>query len=323
MLPTIEKKPLLKPPLLREGDRVGLIAPSSRPATPGVVANAERLVRDMGFTPVAGKHVLSVHGFMAGTDSERLSDFSAFVDDDSIRALFCVSGGYGAMHLLPFLDYGKLQRNPKIIMGCSDNTVLLNVIHARTGLITFHGPNLDEVNSRETFESIKRAVSSADALPQISARRAQPFDDGANTFYCPVEGIAEGPLVGGNLTSFVTLLGTPFEPRMTGSIIFLDDIREQTGILDRWFTTLYLAGHLQTCRGVICGAFEDCGPKDSANMLHIMDVFADRLRYLGTPSAFGFPLGQTRSTNVIPIGVNVRVDCGAGVLEFQESALGT
>lgn len=316
MLPVKEKKTLVKPRPLKNGDRVGIVAPCSRPATPAVVAEAERVIREMGFAPVAGKHVLNVHGFMAGTDSERLADLQSFLEDDSIAGIFCISGGFGAMHLLPYLNYSSIAVKPKIIMGDDDNTVLLNAIFEQSGLVTFHGPNLDAIKTKGTFDRVRHSLTSDEPLPSISASK-----DLGSDFYCSVSGDVEGHTIGGNLTSLVSLLGTPYEPRFAGSILFLDDFKEQTGILDRWFTTLYLAGHLQRCRGVALGKFEQCGPKDSFNMLSVMDVFADRLKYLSTPSCFGIPLGQTAETSLIPIGIHAKLSCAEGKLEFLESAL--
>ena len=320
MLPTREKKVLVKPRALRKGDRVGICAPSGRPATPGVVAAAERMVREMGFVPVLGKHVLSIHGFMAGTDSERLSDLAGFFSDESIAGIFCISGGYGATHLIPYLDYKSIAASPKVVVGCADNTVLLNALFAHAGLVTFHAPNLEDIDSRSTFDRFRSAVTSTDSFAPLTALNGEDsaFD---KKFFCAVEGVVEGHLIGGNLTALVTLLGTPYEPRFNGSIIFLDDVNEQSGMLDRWFTTLYLAGHLQTCRGVVCGAFQDSGPKNAWNMLSVMDLFVDRLKYLGTPSCLGLPFGQTKDTNVVPVGIQARLDATAGRLEFLEPAL--
>jgi muramoyltetrapeptide carboxypeptidase len=220
------------------------------------------------------------------------------------------------------LDYDAIAAKPKLFVGCDDNTVLLNALFERGGLVGLHGPNLDEVESRGTFERFLTAVTSTDVLPSVEPCFGDPearrFDRG---FYCAVEGDVEGHIVGGNLTALVTLLGTPFEPRFSGSIIVLDDIHEQSGMLDRWLTTLYLAGHLQTCRGVAFGAFQDCGPRGAWNMLSVQEVFADRLKYLGTPSCFGLSFGQTKETALVPIGIQARLNAAAGRLEFAEPAL--
>ena len=321
MLPVREKVKIVKPRALRPGDRIGLVCPASRPATPAVVARAEQLVTEMGFLPVTGKHVLSIHGFMAGTDNERLSDLSNFLSDESIAAIFCITGGYGNLHLISQLDYQSIAQAPKIVMGCDDNTALITALFSQTGLITFHGPNLDQITSKETFENLKAALTGTSTQKPLSVKSDKMFEGRSNDFYCPVEGTVEGRLLGGNLTAFVSLLGTRYQPDMDGALLFLEDVNEHNGILDRWFTTLYLSGKMQAASGVALGSFENCSPGDSVNMLSVMDTFSDRLKYLRKPSCFGLPFGQTRETNVVPVGVMAQLDCGKGILEFLEPSL--
>jgi muramoyltetrapeptide carboxypeptidase len=315
-------KPVMKAPALKHGDRVGLLAPSSRPLTPAVVARCEGVVAQMGFQPVVGKNVLNVHGFMAGTDDERLSDFHTMLSDDGIAAVFFITGGYGALHLLSRIDYDSISRHPKVFAGCDDATSLLTAINVKTGLVTLHAPNIEQIKSRHTFELFKRAVMSCDPLAELQAQAHNPEQEVyGSDFYCAVEGTPEGRLVGGNLTSIASLLGTKYEPVFNDSIIFLEDVNEQNGVLDRWFTSLYLAGHLQSANGVAFGAFENCHARGALNMLSTMDTFSDRLKYLRKSSCFGLPFGQMRDTAVVPIGLQARLHCQSGRLEFLEPAL--
>jgi muramoyltetrapeptide carboxypeptidase len=306
-----------KAPVLKHGDRVGLICPGGRPDNPAVVEKAVRLVKEMGLTPVLGDHVLGNYGCMSGKDEERLSDLQTMLEDHSVRGIFCITGGYGSVHLLP-INYADLSANPKIIVGCDDNTLLLNAVHLRTGLITFHGPNLDQIKSRFTFDRFKAALMSKHHIAAIACGDTAPDEVCPGEHYAPVKGIAEGRLIGGNLTALVTLPGTPFEPEFADRILFLEDKNEQNGILDRWFTTLYLAGHLQSAAGVCFGSFENCSTRQSFNMLSVVDTFGDRLQQLGKISCFGLPFGQSKDTCIMPIGVNARLDAGAGRLEFLE-----
>lgn len=321
MLPTRDVVKTVKPPALRSGDRVGLVCPGSRPATPAVVARAEQVVSEMGFVPVLGAGILSVHGFMAGTDSERLADLSAFLSDESIAGIFCITGGYGALHLISELDYQSIATAPKVVVGCDDNTALLNALFSQSGLITFHGPNLDQITSVQTFERLKAALTSKGAQTPLSARGANLFEDRREDFYCAVDGTVEGHLLGGNLTTFTALMGTRYQPKMDAAILFFEDINEHNGILDRWFTSLYLSGNLQAASGVAFGSFERCTGGDAVNILSVMDTFSDRLKYLSKPSCFGFPFGQTKESNVVPIGVSAQLNCASGVLEFLEASL--
>src|SRR4051812_31514845 len=110
-------KPLIKAKALKQGDRVGLVAPGARPYKPSIVSRASRMVEDMGFKPVIGAHVLEVKGHTAGSVTQRVDDFNKFLRDDSISGLFCITGGFGGLSLLPDLDLGAIERNPKVIVG--------------------------------------------------------------------------------------------------------------------------------------------------------------------------------------------------------------
>ncbi|HEY9791879.1 MAG TPA: LD-carboxypeptidase [Candidatus Obscuribacterales bacterium] len=301
---------------------MGLICPSSRPQTPAVVARCHRLIAEMGFKPVVGKHVLSSYGFTAGTDEQRLADLHGFVEDDSIAAIFCLSGGYGALRLLPHLDFAAIERSRKLFVGGDDASCLLNAINAASGLVCLQALNLEQIKTKQTYDRLKTAVTSTNVwAPLVAAQSGEELLSGKHDFYCCVEGIAEGKLVGGNLTAFITLMGTPYQPDMNGKIIFLEDLGEQNGILDRWFTTLYLSGDLQYAAAVVFGSFKDCGPKNSDTMLSVMDLFGDRLQYLGKISCFGLPFGQQDDSYPVPIGVNARLTAAEGRLEFLEPAL--
>ena len=313
--------PAIKPPALKPGDRVGLACPASRPASPAVVRQSVKVVEEIGLNAVVGKHVLNVHGYMAGTDDERLADLNSFLADDSIAAIFCITGGFGTIHLLDQLDYTSIAEHPKIIVGCDDITSLLLAVHGSSGLITLHGPTLDQVRSRYTFDRLKTAVTSRDPLPAISVE-----DCGDERFvpavaYAPIGGRVEGLALGGNLTAVVSLMGTPFQPDFDQRILFLEDVNERHDILDRWLTTLYISGHLARTSGVAFGDFAGCGTKSSYTTLSLEDLFGARVKMLSKPTCFGLPLGQSDRAATIPIGINTVFDADKGRLEFTESAL--
>ncbi len=278
------------------------------------------MIEDIGFKPVVGANVLKMHGYMAGSDSERLEDLVKFIEDDSIRGIFCVTGGFGSLHLLQHLPYTTIQKQPKVLVGCDDNTSWLAAISARTGLVTFQGPNLDEIRTKYTLDRLKLALTSNKALPVISAGDTVG-DDIVSSVYAPVKWTVEGPLLGGNLTALMSLMGTPFEPMFDGRVLFLEDRDERNDILDRWFTTLWVSGQLQRTAGVCFGSFEGCGTRDSYNMLSLEDLFGDRLKLLNKPCCFGLPLGQGKDTSTVAVGVKVRLDTAQGKLEFLEPAL--
>jgi muramoyltetrapeptide carboxypeptidase len=318
-MPATQAIKLIKPRALKEGDRIGLVSPASRPESPAVVQRAVRVVEEMGFKAVVGTNVLKMHGFMAGTDAERLSDLNGFIVDDTIDGIFCLTGGFGSLHLLPDLNYSALRKNPKVIVGGDDNCALVLAIQSRTGLVTFAGPNIDKIDSDYTFLRFKQAVTSAESLPPISSYEVNS-DRFMHHVYSPVSGTVSGALLGGNLTALVSLMGTPFQPRFSGSILFLEDLDERHDILDRWFTTLYVSGELSKVYGIAFGAFEGCNTKNSRNMLSLEDLFGDRLRQLNKPSCFAMPLGQCKQTTTVPLGVQVTLHAADGRIQFGESA---
>lgn len=312
---------LLKPKALKAGDRVGLVCPGSRPQSPSVVERCLRIVEEMGLTPVLGSHVLNVHGCMAGTDDERLFDLSQFLEDDSIAGIFCLTGGFGSMHLLPKLDFEAITRHPKVILGSDDNTHLLLALNKCSGLVTFHGPNLDRLSSGYAFDRLKDAVMSKTRLKPISAADLAGVEIGDGHPHTPVPGTADGAVLGGNLSCLVSLMGTPYEPDLEGSILFLEDTNERIDILDRWFTTLYVSGKLARTSAVALGIFDNCNSKDSHNLLSLEDLFGDRLKRMKRTSCFGLPIGQSGRAATIPVGVKARLDASRGVLEIAESHL--
>jgi len=312
---------MLKAPALKKHDRIGLVCPASRPDSPVVLKRCQQIVEDMGFVPVVGKSVMKTHGYMAGTDEERLEDLMSFLHDDSIAGIFCVTGGFGSMHLLPYLEYKRIAVQPKVIVGGDDNTSLLTAIHARSGLVTFVGPNLDQINSKYSFERFRDAVTGKGHLAPVTV--ADVHSDGymRPVAYSPVAGDIKGRLLGGNLTALVSLMGTEYQPNFEDAILFLEDRDERNDILDRWFTTLYVSGELGRLGGIAFGQFENCSTKASFNMLSLEELFGDRLCLLHIPSCFGFPIGQGKEAATVPLGVTVHLDTEKARLEFLEPAL--
>ncbi len=312
-------KTLIKAKALKQGDRVALVAPGGRPYKPSVVSRAARLVEEMGFTPVIGAHVLEVKGHTAGSVAQRVDDFNKFLKDDSVSALFCITGGFGGLSLLPYLDLGAIERNPKIIIGGGENTTIVLGLHTSTGLVTFHGPNLEDIKSEVSFVSFKSALTSQTNLdPIVAATVASAWSEEHS--HVAVEGIGQGHLLGGNLTGLVSLFGTEFEPDLRGSVLFLTDHDERNDILDRWFTTLYVSGQLEKVKAVALGYFDNCGNKGSFNMLSVEDSCAERLVQLSLPSIFDFPVAGGACPTV-PIGISSALDTRRKTLEFLQSAL--
>ena len=307
----------LKAAALKPGDRVALVAPSSRPESPLVLKRSVQIIEELGYRPVLGKHVLKYSGFSAGFDQERFEDLNTFINDDSISAIMCLSGGYGALRVLPLLDFSEVRIHPKIIVGSGDSDVILSAVNHLTGLVVFHGPNLDEVSNRYTFDSLRSVLSGYSELPVVNCRDAddEPFEGVA---YSLSDKTCNGMVRGGNLTAISSLFGTRYKPDFEWNILALSDFGERNSILDRWFTTLYLSGTLHKLAGIAFGAFPNCHPRGSTNMLSIEDTFGDRIKELNLPACFGFKFGNSGKSQYLPIGINAQLDCAKGILSYIE-----
>ncbi len=305
-----------KPVALRPGDTVGLISPGSRPESPRAVAKAVRIVEEMGFKARVGKNAFALHGYMAGRDEERLQDFNDFLRDESVRAVFALTGGFGSIRLIRSIDYDALEKDPKILMGADDASCLLLAVHNRTGLVVFHGANLDRITSKESFDNLSSAVKSS-RIP--SAITSGAFPEHFN--YTPFGGTVEGRTIGGNLTALVSLLGTPYEIDLNERILFVEEINERLDIIDRWFTSLYLSGQLGRVKGCIVGKLENCTNRGMRSMISLEELIGERFQQLSIPSCFGLPIGQSGGCPIVPVGILASFDADNGRLEFMEEPL--
>jgi len=271
----------------------------------------------MGFEPVLGRHLMSTHGYMAGSDDERFSDLSQALSDPSIHAVWAISGGFGSLHLLDRLPYESLRQNPKIILGADDISHILLAVYKKAGLVTLHAPNLDRIDNKEIFDRLKKALTSTDHLHDL-VHRDKFLDDFC---YGPVDGFCKGKIVAANLTALVSLYGTPYEPDIAGSILLLEDRAERNDILDRWLTTLYISGKLAHVAAVGFGTFENCDSRGAFNMLSFEELASDRLSSMKIPCCFDLPFAQSAESFVVPIGITGTLDTAKGKLSFTESAL--
>ena len=308
-----------KPRALEPGDKVALLSPASRPKSLVEVARARALVEQMGFVAVTGEHALATHGYLAGSDDDRLADLNAAIADSSVRAIIFLTGGYGSLRLLEKIDYRALAADPKIVLGGDETTCILLAMRKLAGLVTFYGANLDRVRSPGAIAELESVLTSGAVLPPVQGNH----DVTASRFcFAPVAGKKiTGEITGGNLSALCSLMGTRYQVETDDCIVALTDRNERYDILDRWFSNLYVSGRMERFAGIACGEFENCGPRDSRNLLSLEDMFADRLERLSLPSCFNLPFGEGPGCRILPIGVRASFDAGAGRIEFAEPAL--
>jgi muramoyltetrapeptide carboxypeptidase len=289
---------LIKPPALRAGDKIGLIAPASSFSREGFLAGCDRL-RQMGYEPVYAQNIFDRDLYFAGTAERRTRELQEFWRRDDIAALACVRGGYGSNYLLEKLEFEMFARRPKILLGSSDITTLLTAITDRTGLVTFHGPMVAKDIANGTFDpsSWKNALEGSANwnVPTAGVEVLRP-------------GKAEGRFYGGCLSMLVASLGTPFEVQTEGCILFIEDIGEKPYRIDRMLMQLRLAGKLDGVRGFIFGEMLDCLPPKGETYT-LQQVIMRVLDPFRVPIVFGLKSGHVTSGNItLPIGVQAELE---------------
>ncbi len=314
---------MIRAPRLAPGCRVALVAPSGPLLERDDLTRAEELCRALDYEPVLAPHAGNRHGYLAGTDDERLADLNAALGDPAIDAVWCIRGGYGLTRILHRVDYAALADRPKAVIGFSDITALLAAITAVTGIVTFHGPTARApmpAFSRRHFEQVLTSTGPAGRLGRIPppADVLVPRDDRIVTL---AGGRAEGPLMGGNLSLLQCLLGTPYLPAFDGAILFLEDVGEDLYRVDRMLSHLRLAGVLDRLAGVAVGRFTEMKRTAADGALGFDEVLATFLEPLGIPAAYGFPIGHTDRQWTLPLGVRARLDAGTGELELLDAAV--
>src|ERR1700677_4002797 len=182
----------VKPRALKSKDKVALVAPSARPYKPSDLNHCIRVVEAMGFVPVVGKHVMSCQGHSAGADEERHEDINSFIADDSIAAIFCLTGGVGALALVDRIDYKRMASGQKCFVGADDNNVIGIAAGVKAGLVTFYGPNLDDIKHRWQMEAVRDYLcGKSQQCHELNASKSSGDFDFSRD-YIPVAGVAEG-----------------------------------------------------------------------------------------------------------------------------------
>lgn len=316
-------KNFVRPPVLGAGSRVALLAPAGPLLERDDLLRGEELCRALGFEPVLGPNAYRHHGYLAGTDEQRLSDLNAALADPRIDAVWCLRGGYGMTRILDQVDFAPLRKRPKAIIGFSDITALLNAAQVAAGLVTFHAPVARAPLtpfSRWHFDRVLTTVNPAGRLGRV-APPADVLVPTSGRIVTLVPGQATGPLVGGNLTLLQCLVGTRHFPDLSGTLLFIEDVGEDLYSVDRMLAHLRSVGALQKVAGVIVGQFTELKRGTDDGALGFDEVLATYLAPLKVPVAYGFPTGHVEDQWTLPLGVNARLDATAGELEILDGAV--
>jgi muramoyltetrapeptide carboxypeptidase len=309
----------IKPKRLQKGDLIGIISPASTPDDLSRINSGVKYLEKLGYYSILGSHVGKNHGYLAGTDEERVSDIHTMFKNKNVKAIMCLRGGYGSPRLLDKIDYKLVKRNPKIFVGYSDITALQMAFLQKANLVTFAGPMLavdfyDEVSSF-TEEFFWRLVTSNKKIGRIknpNNERMSPLRNGST----------RGQIVGGNLALLVSLMGTQYFPDVRSKILLLEDTGEAPYRLDRLINQLRIANVFDKVRGIVLGAFTDCKELDlSKKTLTLGEVIEDYFTKLKKPVVYNFQHGHIKDNITVPFGIKIKLNATKGFLEIIEGAV--
>jgi muramoyltetrapeptide carboxypeptidase len=310
----------VKPPALREGATIAVVAPSSPPQTRSEIEQATEYFTKRGYNLVFGPNHRKVHGYLAGTDAERAADVQWALSEPGIDMVLALDGGYGASRLYKHIDWDALG-DPRIFGGYSDITALHLAIARHGGWVTFYSP---------TF---LRFTRKKDELTDITedtfhrAFRAEPLgrvpEDPDDPYVLTVgEGSVEAPIVGGCLTLVAASLGTPYEIETDGCIVMLEDLNEDPYMIDAHLNHLLDAGKLHNAAGLVFGTDVNLKgqtiPEYNESTLSIEEILDELIAPLGIPAVANVPVGHGKTKVTIPLGVRARLDATAKTLDIVE-----
>ncbi len=276
---------------LEEGSRVALVAPAGLLREQAHVQRAIENARSLGWIPMLGENVSAMHAYFAGTDEQRVRDLNAALRDETVDAVWCVRGGYGAMRLLDDVDYDSLRARPRPVIGFSDITALHAAIHRECGIVSFHGPTArGELTDFSRDHLVRALIDHRDSCGVAPAGEVlRP-------------GRAEGRLAGGNLALVASLIGTRWSVDFDGAILVLEDIDEAVYRVDRMMRQLLLSGALSQCAGIVAGDFRPPAGETEVDNRTVNDVLAEAADAAGIPCFSGAPFGHIDDQWTIPLG---------------------
>lgn len=305
----------IRPSKLKTGDVVGVISPSTPVFSRKNLSKGLKLLESIGFKPKLGPKALEVQAnYKAGTKEDRLHDLHAMFLDDEVKAIFTTGGGYVSIQLLPDIDWEIVEKNPKIFIGYSDITTLLTAMTNKTGLVTFHGPTIENLNTETkggkfTLKSLKNTLMKGETgrLPNYTEWKVLK------------PGRAEGTLIGGNFNIMLSLMGTPYEPKWDDKILFWEEVDETIEGLDNYLWRLRVAKVFKKIEGMIVGKITNLQSIEDetekwANLEKppiIEDIILEATKGYNFPIIYGVDFGHDVPSLTLPVGAKAAIDCPA------------
>ena len=301
--------------VLRSPFRVGITSPAGY-ITHDELKPALEVMRRWGFKIRIGQTIGKRDATFGGTDADRCTDLQQMLNDDSINAIMCARGGYGAVRIVDDLDWSAFRKKPKWLIGFSDISVLHQHIHTNCRVATIHSKmtnsfpddwsKADTIQQR-TIDSIRNALTGTKMEYAVAAHPANK------------PGIAEGPLIGGNLKTMESLAGSASDIDTAGKILFVEDTGEYLYSIDRMFWNLARSGKLKALAGLVVGGFK-IKPDDPGEEFGktLSDIVLEKIKSYHYPVVFDFPVGHQRANFALKCGVRHRLEVTAETARLSE-----
>lgn len=318
-----DEPPIIKPPRLKAGDKIAIVAPGSYISEEELLDSIKNL-NALGFETTYSEKVLLQSGYFAGTDKERAQDLMEKFSDKNVKGIVCARGGYGCSRILQLLDYDVIRSNPKVLIGYSDITALLYGIYKKSGLITFHGPVGTSTFNDYSVNNFNKVLINPERT-SLFPNSTSGDDENVYGVTSIVKGKGKGILVGGNLSIMVSLIGTEFDVDYSNKLIFMEEIGEEPYRVDRMLTQMIQSGKFENAAGVMMGIFRKCEVKKESDLTSksftLMEVLQDRLNNLKIPVVYGMSFGHVKDKFTIPFGALAELDADKQTFTLLEKAV--
>lgn len=302
---------LIRPPHLKKGDTIIILAPAGRIKERSAVDAGIELANHWGLVVFFGNHLLSQDNTFAGTDAERLEDLQKALDDPSIKAIWAARGGYGTVRIIDDLDFSKFMEHPKWIIGYSDVTVLHNRIHG-LGYQSVHGQmpltlDLEDPIQKESIQTLYQTLFGKKLHYKIPSSKQNRL------------GESSGQLVGGNLSIVYSMLASDTNLNMNGKILFIEDIGEALYHIDRMMISLKRAGFFKNCEGIIVGNFKLKSNEGNRFGKTLEEIVLEAAEGNEFPIVFNFPAGHVEDNRSLLLGsyVDIKVSKNKTKIKFR------
>ncbi len=295
---------------LKKNDTIGLIAPSSS-IREGQLESSLEYVEKLGLKAYYTNRIFEKKGYLAGSDQNRLDDLHHHFENEEVKAIWCIRGGFGTTRILPQINYDLIKNNHKIFMGYSDITALQYAFYKKSNLLSFHAPmggnNFNLYNLKELQNILFEDKKTINYFEDKNCKNNCEYD-----YKVINKGKASGKLIGGNLSLMTALIGTNYNIDYQNKVVFIEEIAEPPYKIDRMLTQLFMTTNLSKASAIILGIFNKCSVKSKSiitnKSLSLHELFEDKFSDMQIPIIYGFSFGHIENNTIMPFGVNVKID---------------